>query len=187
MVVALVIRLAYRKRYVVTTPFDMAASDILFVYLMRNTMTTPDSRKPLWANLVALMQERYGTENLNRLARECKFSPATASRIKAQDTSVGLETIDKLAATLGVRPCDLIDPDFAPGRSEQIKALSPMALDLAQMLDAIEDPARQDQAYAIAAGVLQFGSTPQPRENGAVPTDAGADSSVPAPSPRPIR
>lgn len=53
-----------------------------------------DSKAVLWASVLALMVKNYGRENLNRLAREAKIGPGTASRLKAQETSVGLDTID---------------------------------------------------------------------------------------------
>ncbi len=47
-------------------------------------MAADDSKAHLWASVQALMRQRYGEENLNRLARDVRVGPATASRPKAQ-------------------------------------------------------------------------------------------------------
>lgn len=73
-----------------------------------------DSKAVLWASVLALMVKNYGRENLNRLAREAKIGPGTASRLKAQETSVGLDTIDKLAAYFNVEAWQLLVPGFEP-------------------------------------------------------------------------
>ncbi len=83
-------------------------------YVTRNTIhgmgENKSIRSVLWANVRALMINRYGEENLNRLAREAKLGPGTASRIKEARTSVGLNVIDKIARTFGVEPWQLIAP-----------------------------------------------------------------------------
>lgn len=73
-----------------------------------------DSRQVLWANLVALMQCRWGAENLNRLAREAGIGPATAARIKGQQTSVGLEVIDAVAQAFSLEAWQLLVPGLDP-------------------------------------------------------------------------
>ena len=73
-------------------------------------MSPPDSRQVLWANVSALMVQRWGEENLNRLAREAEIGLGTAARLKKQTTSVGLELVDKLARGLHVEPWQLLVP-----------------------------------------------------------------------------
>lgn len=113
-----------------------------------------DSRPVLWKNISALMHKKYGRENLNQLAREAKFGPATASRIKAQDTSVGIEVIDRVATVLGVHPWQLLYEDFNPEFPSNSANLSPLALDLAQQLEAIPDQTAREKAHALATQVL---------------------------------
>lgn len=69
----------------------------------------------LWANVRALMLNRYGEENINRLARDAKLGPATVQRIKDVKTSVGIDVLEKISRTLGVEPWMLI----APGMSDE--------------------------------------------------------------------
>lgn len=114
-----------------------------------------DSNKLLWNNLTVLMQSKWGGENLNRLARECGISPGTASRLKAQNTSVGSDTLDKIAAHFGIAPHQLLDPNFNSTHIPQA-TLSPMAMELGRMLDAIPTTALQEKAYSLASNVLQL-------------------------------
>lgn len=69
----------------------------------------------LWENVRALMVQRYGAENLTRLARDAKLGPGTATRIKAAETSVGLDVIEKIARAFKVEPWQLL----APGLSDE--------------------------------------------------------------------
>ena len=72
------------------------------------------SKALLWRNVAALMRKRYGSENLNRLARDAKIGPATASRIKDMKTSVGLDVIDRIASVFGLVAWQLLVPDLDP-------------------------------------------------------------------------
>lgn len=71
-------------------------------------------REILWANVRALMLQRYGEENINRLAREAKIGPATVQGIKDGARSVRVETLEKIAKVFSVSPWQLI----APGMSD---------------------------------------------------------------------
>jgi hypothetical protein len=63
-------------------------------------MSSHNSKPVLWTAVSNLMLKRYGTVNLTRLARECKFTVSTAARIKAQETSIGLDVVDGWRITL---------------------------------------------------------------------------------------
>lgn len=124
--------------------------------LQQDDMAQNDSKASLWAAVQALMNKRYGRENLNQLARDAKVGNGTAMRLKTQETSVGLDILDKLAQTFDVEPWQLLTPGFDPDSLPGDPA-SPMARDVAQMLDAIEDDARRQRAYALVVQLLQFG------------------------------
>lgn len=64
----------------------------------------------LWANVLAVMTKHYGKENLTKLARDCKIGPGTASRIKDQETSVGIDTLHKIATKFDLQPWHLLLP-----------------------------------------------------------------------------
>jgi hypothetical protein len=71
-------------------------------------------KKVLWENVSALMRRRYGTENLNQLARDAGFGPATSQRIKDGQTSVGLEVVQQAAEAFGLQGWQLLYPDLDP-------------------------------------------------------------------------
>jgi hypothetical protein len=73
-------------------------------------MPVPDTKAVLWENISALMDARYGRENLTKLAREAKFAPATSTRLKEAKTSVGVEIVERLAGMFGVDPWQLLAP-----------------------------------------------------------------------------
>lgn len=125
----------------------------------------------LWERIQYLMIERWGIENQNRLAREAKVGVATVARIKTGDSSIGLDVLSRVATALGVEAWQLICPPDLAGTPHE--NLSPMALDLARSLDAIEDQAVHQKAYALASQILSFGTDP------AVPA---LRQSAPAPS-----
>jgi transcriptional regulator with XRE-family HTH domain len=60
------------------------------------------------------MVARYGKENLTRLAADCHFGPGTATRLKEQRTSVGLDVIDQIAVAFQVDPWQLLVPGMNP-------------------------------------------------------------------------
>jgi transcriptional regulator with XRE-family HTH domain len=87
-------------------------------------MSQIDTNATLWKNISALMVKHWGDENLNRLARECKFGPGTAARIKEQKTSVGLETLDKIADHFNLAVWQLLVPGLDPENPPAIQPIS---------------------------------------------------------------
>lgn len=75
-------------------------------------MDNTDTKAVLWANAQALMKREWGKVNLTRLAREADFGPATATRIKLAQTSVGLDVIESIAKVFGTEPWQLLAPDL---------------------------------------------------------------------------
>ena len=118
-----------------------------------------NSREVLWQAVLALMDKHYGGENLNRLARDAKIGPATSSRMKAQETSVGLDTIDKLANRFSVEPWQLLFPGFSPDRPPKALQVSVMSEDVARMMDRMDETQRQ-RAYSIIVKIVEFGANP---------------------------
>jgi transcriptional regulator with XRE-family HTH domain len=83
-----------------------------------------DSRKALWRAVTKLMQKHYGGENLTRLAKDCKFGPGTASRMKEAKTSVGVEILDKIAKHFQVESWELLVPTFDPSNRPTLQPVS---------------------------------------------------------------
>ena len=92
-------------------------------------MSAIDTRRVLWANVLALMQHHWGAENLTRLAREADVGPGTCTRIKKQETSVGVEIVDRIAALFSLDSWQLLVPGLDP-KSPPVLILSEAERDL---------------------------------------------------------
>lgn len=75
-------------------------------------MSKSATKTTLWENTLSLMEKRYGAENLSRLARDTKIGPGSTSRIKAQETSVGVDVLEKIAEHFEVEPWQLMAPNL---------------------------------------------------------------------------
>ena len=73
-----------------------------------------DSRAVLWASVRALMIREHGKENINQFHKRTGVPLGTLGRIKEQNTSVGLEVIDRIAGTFGLAGWQLLVPGFDP-------------------------------------------------------------------------
>lgn len=80
--------------------------------MYRPRMDDSDSKETLWANVLALMERDYGAEKLGRLAREAQIAPATMTRLKERQTSVGVNVIEAIARVFRVRPWQLLAPNL---------------------------------------------------------------------------
>lgn len=70
------------------------------------------------------MQKHYGREMLGRFAKDCGIGPATMTRIKAQDTSVGVDILDSIAKHFNLQPWELLVPTFDPGNRPTLAPIS---------------------------------------------------------------
>lgn len=87
-------------------------SECPMVYRIR--MAEQDTKAVLWINTTALMKHHWGEANLNRLAREAHFGPATSTRLKEMQTSVGVDVLAKIAGVFKIDPWQLLVPDLDP-------------------------------------------------------------------------
>lgn len=78
-------------------------------------MAKHDWKQVLWGNVLNRMNTLYGKENLTRLISESKIGPGTATRIKSQATSVGVDVLEKVAGALKVEPWQLLHPTLGSG------------------------------------------------------------------------
>ena len=83
-----------------------------------------DPRVVLWENVSALMVATWGKENLTRLSREAKIGPASCSRIKEMQTSVGLDVVDKIAEVFSLEMWQLLTPMLDPTNPPATKPIS---------------------------------------------------------------
>lgn len=77
-------------------------------------MSAIDSRRVLWTNVQALMHHHWGKENLTRLAAEAEVGLGTCTRIKQQQTSVGVEVVDRIAQVFHLDSWQLLVPGLNP-------------------------------------------------------------------------
>ncbi|OFZ67942.1 MAG: hypothetical protein A2V79_05480 [Betaproteobacteria bacterium RBG_16_56_24] len=85
-----------------------------------------DCKKILWENVSLLMHQHYGKENLTQCADDSGVGPGTMSRIKAQETSVGIDTIEKLATLFNVQPYELMIPNLSNQEVSVVKSMRVM-------------------------------------------------------------
>jgi transcriptional regulator with XRE-family HTH domain len=73
-----------------------------------------DTKRVLWENLEALMNHHFEKPNLSELHRRSKIGLASLDRIKKQETSVGIDTLEKLADVFGLQAWHLLTPQLNP-------------------------------------------------------------------------
>lgn len=78
------------------------------------SMTPIDTKSTLWRNLSALMRHHWGKENLARLSREARIGLASCTRLKEQQTSIGLELLESVAQAFGLQAWQLLIPNLDP-------------------------------------------------------------------------
>ena len=79
-------------------------------------MENRTSKEVLWDNLVRLMESRYGKVNLTTLAKEAGIGAATMTRLRKQETSAGVDVVDKLAAAFKLQAWQLLVPGLDPAQ-----------------------------------------------------------------------
>jgi hypothetical protein len=72
------------------------------------TDTLPGTLATLWENVSALMLWYFGKEELGRFASEVGIGAASMTRIKRQDTAVGVDVIEKIATRFRLQPWQLL-------------------------------------------------------------------------------
>lgn len=77
-------------------------------------MALIDTKATLWQNVSALMRHHWHGENLTRLARESGIGPGTATRMKEQRTSVGIDVLEKVARVFDLQAWHLLTPNLDP-------------------------------------------------------------------------
>lgn len=129
------------------------------------------SRETLWGAVSGLMRKVYGEENINRLARDVKMGPATVQRMKALDTSIGIDLIDRVADFFGVPAWQLLAPGLDQGAApELLSPMSPIAKDVVNILQGLPDD-RRKAAYALIIALANPRAEDVARMLDAIPDD----------------
>jgi len=94
------------------------------------------------------MHQHYGKENLTQCAEDSGVGPGTMSRIKAQETSVGIDTIEKLATLFKVQTYELMIPNLNNQEVVVVKSMRRMKpgqrSDLVKISTTLAEPDRGD-------------------------------------------
>lgn len=84
------------------------------------------------------MHHHYKKENLTRLAADTGIGPGTASRIKAQNTSVGIDVLEKIAVKFHLQPWQLLVEGLDPVAPPAIAADQATLSLVAELLDKLK-------------------------------------------------
>lgn len=77
--------------------------------------TNPNNSKVvLWENVQKIMLAEYNKDNLWAFCKKVGIGPGTGQRIKEQETSVGMDVIEKIATAFDLQPWHLLVPNLDP-------------------------------------------------------------------------
>ncbi len=74
-----------------------------------------DPKRVLWQNVLALMHREFGKVNVTQFAAWAKIGVGSVLRMREQQTSVGLDIVEKIAKKAGVEPWMLLVPGLDTG------------------------------------------------------------------------
>lgn len=102
-----------------------------------------NTKKILWANVQALMKLKYGEENLykthidsSKLGKDLAISLGSLQRIKACETAIGLDVVDKIANFFEIEAWQLLVPDLQPDNLPIIKQATQKELEFYERIKA---------------------------------------------------
>jgi len=75
---------------------------------------TFDPKLTLWTNVAALMNDRYGKVNMQRLSKEAGVGIASIQRMRDENTSIGIDIVAKVAAAFDLMPWQILFPGLDP-------------------------------------------------------------------------
>lgn len=73
-----------------------------------------DPKLILWSNVSALMIDRYGKINMQRLAQAAGVGIASIQRMRDENTSIGIDIVAKVAGAFDLLPWQLLFPNLNP-------------------------------------------------------------------------
>lgn len=68
------------------------------------------SKNVLWQNVLALMKQEFGEENVSKFAAWAKVGVGSVLRIREQKTSIGLDIVERIAKRAQIQPWQLLVP-----------------------------------------------------------------------------
>jgi hypothetical protein len=73
-----------------------------------------NSKAILWKNVETLMKRDFGKVNILKFHQKTKLSLGMIQRIKEQQTNMGIDVLDQIAAVYGLQSWHLLIPDLDP-------------------------------------------------------------------------
>lgn len=83
-------------------------------YYLAMANSLPDSKEILWQNVRSLMNVKYGRDNLWQFCKFVGIGHGTGSRIKEQQTAVGIDTLQAIADKFDLQVWHLLLPNLDP-------------------------------------------------------------------------
>jgi transcriptional regulator with XRE-family HTH domain len=109
-----------------------------------------DTKKILWDNVYTLMIMKYGRENLRQTAEDSGVGPGTMTRIKQQETSTGVDTLEKLAKLFKVEVWQLLVPGIGQQELRVMQHMKSMCDDQKDTIATI--------SYSLAQPKAKYGN-----------------------------
>lgn len=118
------------------------------------------AREALAENLTRMIRENSnGKPNVHAWATSKKLDVKRIQRLTGEDTAVKLSTLQEVADGLGIEVWELLYPDLDMRQRPKVQNWSPAAVDVARMLDALDEGKRRI-AYAMIIQMIEFGNPP---------------------------
>lgn len=73
-----------------------------------------DTKQIIWKNVQSLMEYKYGKDNLWQFCKFVGIGPASGTRIKECETSIGVDVLDKIAEAFDLETWHLLVPHLDP-------------------------------------------------------------------------
>jgi hypothetical protein len=110
--------------------------------------------------------------SLNAWATSKKLNVKRVQRAASGETGCSIDVLEELANGLGMEAWELLYPGMDEKNRPTPALMSPMAADIARMLDAIQDDEKKRKAHAIITQMLEFGDLPAEAEEAPAPASA---------------
>jgi hypothetical protein len=102
------------KNSIVFGRINQPDSEFNTEYDSRMAPNPNNSKAVLWENVQKIMLAEYGKDNLWAFCKKVGIGPGTGQRIKEQETSVGMDVIEKIAIAFELQPWHLLVPNLDP-------------------------------------------------------------------------
>lgn len=138
-------------------------------------------RSVLAENLKSLMAATPALSKLPQITKAGGGSNGLLDTIRRAANGTSIDNLEPLARVYGVQAWQLLVPGLDPAHPPAfgVEGFSPLAQDVARMLDAMPDEDQKRRAYALFVQLVEFGSSD--------PAPPAQSAPLPAPMRKPAR